>query len=1067
MQGSPYKFLDYYSFGDAGRFFGRDREIRILLADIVTSRLVVLFAKTGTGKTSLINAGVRPRMEERGYATFLVRVREDPAASIRAELAMGEPQPPTLTGTKLADQLAGVARQLKRPIVLFLDQFEEFFVYTWKENPAGAQQFIADVADIVDDKNSRVHVVFSMREEWFVEMDAFRNRLPKIFHNESNLRLRWFDPEQALDAITKPAETAGVFIEDAVAERIVSDLASNNAVEPAQLQIVCDTLWSEVSEGTRRITPEDYDNLGRSAATNIAAELLFQRLQTEFEKLRTEEELGLLADLLPRLRTPWDTKYVRDIEGLTREMHADASALRTLLDKLERSRFLRTSVRDGLQVVELSHDYLVERLDELRIRVQAIVPNRLLRDVVNRLRYGREFASEREFQRISTGVAHLAFNALDADVMLRNALAVSAEPSDRYMWMAIALWEGVPVLDMIHKMIAIESRPEQIQAALQALAMLQVPEASALFRAAIQKPRLAPRAIAQLGANPTNEGLDLLSQAVRSPALMGHAQEALAQVMEHSGERGMRARAQQALMESAETALSADQDAAVKALQVLSGLAVPESVAIIEQAIARGPIRWEMVQALQRLSVSAVEAFAAKAQRALMKALHACLQVPELARDAVLAFAQMHVPEAVDALAGALNINALAIDAQGALLALAGSPLSEIASHAQRILHDYLETYHGTPLAEILMQRLMAVGTRDSVLILQSLLANQQLGPEVREALEQIAASSLPGAIDAQVAISGPKGQAANASRRRGIEPPYSAIWDMLSRGEVTPVLGSGAALAGRSRDQRWDHENPSLLPSPAELASYLAQGVNYPSTDPQERSNLSLVASYYEDMTNRSHLRRLLRQIYRRPAELTPVHRFLATIPSPLVVISTVYDNLLERAFQEAGHPYQLLCPTGKDRPEFYGSLLLWRAEEAQPTYIEPNAFEVDLSKSTLIFKPYGSITPDEAHDSYVITERDYVQLFARASQVFPAFLRHELSRRSILFLDFGLGGWQNRIMLFYLSRDSRRDLNSLPSWAFEFSPSEADIARWRSRDVMVFDIDLVEAMQRLREQR
>ena len=50
---SPYKFLDPYGFDDEDLFFGRDEEIKVLVADVVVSRLVVLFAPTGTGKTSL------------------------------------------------------------------------------------------------------------------------------------------------------------------------------------------------------------------------------------------------------------------------------------------------------------------------------------------------------------------------------------------------------------------------------------------------------------------------------------------------------------------------------------------------------------------------------------------------------------------------------------------------------------------------------------------------------------------------------------------------------------------------------------------------------------------------------------------------------------------------------------------------------------------------------------------------------------------------------------------------------------------------------------------------------
>src|SRR5215467_7003303 len=116
---SPYKFLDSYALSDRSRFFGRDPEINILVADIVTARLVVLFAKTGTGKTSLINAGARPVLHDRGYETFYVRVEEDPIASARKTISARYPS--IREPGAFADQLVDLARALARPIVLFFD----------------------------------------------------------------------------------------------------------------------------------------------------------------------------------------------------------------------------------------------------------------------------------------------------------------------------------------------------------------------------------------------------------------------------------------------------------------------------------------------------------------------------------------------------------------------------------------------------------------------------------------------------------------------------------------------------------------------------------------------------------------------------------------------------------------------------------------------------------------------------------------------------------------------------------------------------------------------------------
>ena len=207
MLTKPYKFLDYYTEQDAQYFFGREREIRILLYDVLVSRLVVLFAPTGTGKTSLINAGVRPRLKGRGYATFHIRVAKDPTESARESLREKNLLPAQAEGQPLVDQLDGAVKQVEKPIVLFFDQFEEFFIHvTDAEQRRG---FISEIAKVFYNDESQIHVVFSMREEYFVDMDEFRDDIPSIFHNDSNLRLRWFDKAQAREAIVRPAQLAG------------------------------------------------------------------------------------------------------------------------------------------------------------------------------------------------------------------------------------------------------------------------------------------------------------------------------------------------------------------------------------------------------------------------------------------------------------------------------------------------------------------------------------------------------------------------------------------------------------------------------------------------------------------------------------------------------------------------------------------------------------------------------------------------------------------------------------------------------------------------------------------
>jgi SIR2-like domain len=398
LERSPYKFLAPYEERDEELFFGRKQETEILLADVVIGRLVVLFAKTGTGKTSLINAGVRPALRRRGYTTFYIRVRRDPAQSARIEIEnrLGHRFDEEAS---FAAQLEDLARSLRQPVVLFFDQFEEFFIDVARHDWDAAEQFIADLADLYQNEASGVHIMLSMREEFFGALNMFRDEIPTIFHEDANVQLRWFDDEQARAAITGPAEAVGLEIEPALVNQLIADLTESGSVlagatptkpiEPAQLQIVCDTLWGRRQGG--RIQLDHYFALGRAGRTEtIAQQILDQRLEEEFAKIPGRRQLELLERLLPELGTEHKTKRVWDFLSLLERLQADERDLGTLLDQLDRSHLIARSPRDGADFVELTHDYLVERLKDLQRGVRALVARRIVEEATEAARQSPE-----------------------------------------------------------------------------------------------------------------------------------------------------------------------------------------------------------------------------------------------------------------------------------------------------------------------------------------------------------------------------------------------------------------------------------------------------------------------------------------------------------------------------------------------------------------------------------------------------------------------------------------------------------------------------------------------------
>ena len=603
---TPYRFLDYYRLEDRDIFFGRESEKRILLADVIVARLVVLFAQTGTGKTSLINAGVRPLLEDQGYATYFVRVKKDPIESARREILgfSGRDESESTenetisfdgklawVGKSFAQQLENIADQLKKPIVLFFDQFEEFFIYPIEEEASTdrekrelqkrereeqllkKQQFVKDIATLYHNPKSRVHIVFSMREEWFVEMDIFRDEIPRIYHNDSNLRLLWFDKNQAREAIKRPTEEYNVTISNETVERLIADIEVNGRIEPARIQIVCDTLWASTKGD--HITLQDYLELGSADGNwpqgepTIAKRILYRRLEKEFDRIESDEHLYLFYALLPKLRTPNKTKYVRDIKTLVekltdddpdlREIITDEAERQELIDKIKQNGkpmllelsdvlekklgLIRVSFRDGEEVIELAHDYLVESLDDLQQRIKAIPPRRLLEKYIDSSQNSSQPVPIDDFEKISRNADILKFDQAQAKAMFRSALAHGLYTK---MWFDLTYPENRAELLRV-KIKDIEETSHVIDL----LALLQTPEAFSLLESILDDDEIASYAVEVLSLKETVPVVAFLAKTLAYPNLLPQARKALARFERSKKNPQVAASARQVLQEFA------------------------------------------------------------------------------------------------------------------------------------------------------------------------------------------------------------------------------------------------------------------------------------------------------------------------------------------------------------------------------------------------------------------------------------------------------------------------------------------------------------------------------------
>src|SRR5438552_7512972 len=118
----PYKFLDYYTEQDAPFFFGREQEVESISSRILAHRSFILHGRSGVGKSSLLRAGIIPRLKTEGHGVLTIRSFIDPLAEMQISLKQNF----NFCGEALKNVLDGSFISTYKYVIFCLDQFEEF-----------------------------------------------------------------------------------------------------------------------------------------------------------------------------------------------------------------------------------------------------------------------------------------------------------------------------------------------------------------------------------------------------------------------------------------------------------------------------------------------------------------------------------------------------------------------------------------------------------------------------------------------------------------------------------------------------------------------------------------------------------------------------------------------------------------------------------------------------------------------------------------------------------------------------------------------------------------------------
>ena len=390
---NPWPGLLSFRESDQEYFQGRKVETEELFRLVIRERLTALFGLSGLGKSSLLQAGLFPRLRNESVFPVYIRLdfssaQPDLPAQIKSALGREAAEhhveaPPVRSGETLWEHFHREGNTFwsprNRPLtpLLVLDQFEEIFTLGRldPDRTAATERLIEQLADLAegrlpaalkawidehpDDAGAfafgRHHykVLLSIREDFLPDLDALRARMPSVALHR--LRLHRMNGEAALLVVNQ----ARYLIDAEVAEQVVRFVAADRRnlplaeleVDPALLSVVCREL------NNRRL------QLAEPKISSVLLEGAREQVLADFY----DRSVG---DLPPEVRCFIEDKLLtvsgyRDSVALENALSI-RNITRGAIDLLVERRLVRREDRGGAQRLELTHDLLVGVVRESR-----------------------------------------------------------------------------------------------------------------------------------------------------------------------------------------------------------------------------------------------------------------------------------------------------------------------------------------------------------------------------------------------------------------------------------------------------------------------------------------------------------------------------------------------------------------------------------------------------------------------------------------------------------------------------------------------------------------------------
>ncbi len=334
----PYRYLDWYRREDAEVFFGRGHEIRQLY-DRVTAAdgapIVLFYGQSGVGKSSLLAAGLLPRLEGSHEVRY---ARRDQAQGLAGTLAVALGTGPNAGLTMAWRRLEA---QAGRPLLIILDQVEELFTRPNREQPNEMAVFLAAAAALFGDPGHRPagKLILSFRKEWLAEI---KERLAERSLPRTEVFLERLDREGIVEIVTGPRRTErlraqfSLEIGDPLLPGQIADdlLADRESPVAPMLAILMADLW-DAARARSYDQPVFDENLYQELRSRGLSldDFLGRQLGLLHGKLPEVIDSGLALDLLAHHTTPLGTAEQRTLADLEQTYRHRLDVLPALLQE--------------------------------------------------------------------------------------------------------------------------------------------------------------------------------------------------------------------------------------------------------------------------------------------------------------------------------------------------------------------------------------------------------------------------------------------------------------------------------------------------------------------------------------------------------------------------------------------------------------------------------------------------------------------------------------------------------------------------------------------------------------